>query len=108
MAVPKDYYGKIFPRSGLLKNHCITCDAGVIDVDYRGTVDVLLVNYNTEHYTRRTGERIAQMVFMKKIDVNFGKVSELHLLGETKLEIGAFGSKGMVEILSVSARKKSS
>ena len=52
MAVPKDYYGKIFPRSGLLKNHCITCDAGVIDVDYRGTVDVLLVNYNTEHYTR--------------------------------------------------------
>ena len=48
MAIPKGYFGKIFPRSGLLKNHFITCDAGVVDADYRGSVSVLLINHHRE------------------------------------------------------------
>ena len=35
MAIPKGFYGKLFPRSGLFRRHLITCDAGVIDADYR-------------------------------------------------------------------------
>ena len=48
MAIPKGYFGKIFPRSGLLKNHFITCDVGVVDTDYRGSVSVLLINHHRE------------------------------------------------------------
>ena len=42
MAIPKRYFGKIFPRSGILKNYFIICDAGVVDADYRRSVNVLL------------------------------------------------------------------
>ena len=34
MAIPKNFYGKIYPCSGLFRRHLVTCDAGVIDVDY--------------------------------------------------------------------------
>ena len=68
MAIPKGYYGKVFPRSGLLRDHFITCDAGVTDADFRGTVAVLLLNHGNKHYTIRTGDRIARIVFMKKFD----------------------------------------
>ena len=40
IAIPKGFYGKIFPRSRLLKNDFITCDGGVIDADYRGEVNI--------------------------------------------------------------------
>ena len=68
MAIPKGYYGKVFPRSGLLRDHFITCDAGVTDADFRGTVAVLLLNHGNKHCTIRTGDRIARIVFMKKFD----------------------------------------
>ena len=42
-AIPKGFYGKIFPRSGLFKEHLITCDAGVLDSYFRGIVQVLVI-----------------------------------------------------------------
>ena len=66
MAIPKGYFRKIFPRSGLLKKHFITCDAGVVDADYRGSACVLMVNHHKENLcTVRIGDRIAQIVFSK-------------------------------------------
>ena len=47
-----------------------------------------------EVYTFRTGDRIGQIVFMKKYDVNFEKVSDPALLGRTKHGPGGFGSTG--------------
>ena len=77
MSIPKGFYGKLFPRSGLFRQHLITCDAGVIDADYGGTVEVLLMNHHPfDFYTVRTGNRIGQTVFMKKYDVIFEKVSD--------------------------------
>ena len=71
-AIPKGFYGKIFPRSGLFKQHLITCDAGVFDLDFRGIVQVLMMNHHPEKtFTIRTGDRIAQCVFMKKYNVEF-------------------------------------
>ena len=93
MAMPKGYYGKFPPRSGLLKDHFVTCDARVIDADYRGKVSVILINHHGDKaYTVRIGDRIAQVVFMKKIDVKFERVSESALLGKSKRGIGGFGS----------------
>ena len=45
-------------------------------------------------YTVRTGDRIGQIVFIKKYDVNFEKVSDPALLGRTKLGFGSTGSSG--------------
>ena len=71
-AIPKGFYGKIFPRSGLFKEYLITCDAGVLDPDFRGIVQVLMMNHHPEKtFTIRTGDRIAQCVFMKKYNVEF-------------------------------------
>ena len=95
MAIPKGYYGKLFPCSGLLTDHFVTCDAGVFDVDYRGSVLIVLINHHGDkHYTARTGDRIAQVVIMKKIDVKFERVPESALLGKAKRGIGGFGSTG--------------
>ena len=64
MAIPKGYYYKIFPCSGLLRDHFRTCDSGVVDADYRGTVVVLLINHSLEHYTTPVGNRIGEKWFL--------------------------------------------
>ena len=96
-AFPKGFYGKIFPRSGLFKEHLITCDAGVLDSDFRGIVQVLMMNHHPKKtFTIRTGDRIPQCVFMKKYNVEFEKVSDMALLGNTKRGTDGFGSTGGV------------
>ena len=98
MAIPKGFYGKIFPPSGLLKNHFIACDGGVIDADYRGEVDVLMINHSGSYYTVRFGDRVAQIVLMKKYDFEFERVSELSLLGGTTRGENGFGSTALEPI----------
>ena len=92
-AIPIGFYGTIFPRSGLFKDHLITCDAGVLDSDFRGIVQVLMMNHHPEKtFTIRTGDRIAQCVFIKKYNVEFENVSDMTLLGITKRGADGFGS----------------
>ena len=43
-AIPTGFYGKLFPRSGLLREHFVSIDAGVIDADFRGIIQVLVLN----------------------------------------------------------------
>ena len=59
--------GKIYPRYSILKNHLVTVDAGLIDSDFRGIVEALLVNLSKKTYTARTGDRIAQAVFIENL-----------------------------------------
>ena len=95
-AIPSGFYGKVFPRSGILKEHFVTVDAGVIDSDYRGIIQVLLVNHHLEKTcTVREEDRIAQVVFMKKFNVYFHEVSDPALLGKTKRGHDGFGSTGV-------------
>ena len=88
LAISKGYFGKIFPRSGLLRDHFITCDSGVVEADYRSTIVAFLKNHSSEHYTIWVGDRIGQMVFIKKSDVNFEKATEPDLLGKTNRHMG--------------------
>ena len=84
-AIPSGFYGNVFPRSGILKEHFVTVDAGVTDSDYRGIIQVLLVDHHHEKtFTVREEDRIAQVVFMEKFNVYFHEVSDLALLGKTK------------------------
>ena len=110
------FFGKIFPRSGLIKNHCVSYDAGVIDSDYRGGISVIMVNNHPEEtFTIRAGgriaqivyikkynvtfekvsDRMAQIVYMKKYNVTFEKVSDPIMLGKTKRAVDGFGSTGI-------------
>ena len=66
-AIPEWFFGKIYPRSSILKNHLVTVDAGLIDSDFRGIVEALLVNLSKKTYTARTGDRIAQAVFIENL-----------------------------------------
>ena len=79
-----------------MKQHLVTCNAGVIDADYRDSVEVLLFNHHPHEFyiVDRIGDRIGQIVFTKKFDVIFEKVSDPALLERTKRGSGGFGSKG--------------
>ena len=95
MAILKRFLWHFSLCSGLFRRHLVTCDVGVIDADYRGSVDVLLMNHHLHKvYTIRTGHRIGQIIFMKKYDVTFEKVSDPTLLGRTKRGCGGFGWTG--------------
>ena len=94
---------KVFRRSGLLKDHLITCDAGVLDADFRGIVWVIMINHHPEKtFTIRTGDRIAQYVFMKKYNVEFQKVSGMAMSSITKRGRDGFGStSGITKVLKL-------
>ena len=92
IAIPQGYFGKIFSRSGLTKHHLITAEASLIDSDYRGFIMVILINHGTSTYTVTAGEKIAQIVFMKKQKVKFIKVDDVYKLGKTKRGSSGFGS----------------
>ena len=95
-AIPTGFYEKLFPRSRILKEHFVIIDAGVIDADLRGIIQVLILNNHPEKtFTVRTDDRIAQVVFMEKFNLNFHRVSDLHLLGRTKRGNDGFGLAGV-------------
>lgn len=83
----------IFSRSGLASKHGISManGVGVVDSDYRGEIKVPLINLSAEPYTIKTGERIAQMMFVPILKADFIEANEL---GSTKRGDGGFGSTG--------------
>ena len=96
-SIPKGFYGKIYPRSSLVKN-MITVDAGLIDSDYRGIVHMLIVNHANKAFKIRTGDRVTQVVFVEQYNVLFKKVGKKEFLAITKRGEGGFGSSGVSEI----------
>ncbi len=63
-AIPVGFEGQVRPRSGLAVKHGVTVlnAPGTIDSDYRGEVQVLLVNHGQDVFTIAAGDRIAQLV----------------------------------------------
>ena len=74
VALPEGCCGLVLPRSGLARDHGVTClnSPGLIDAGYRGEVAVLLINTDpVEAFTVRRGDRIAQLVVMPILPVRF-------------------------------------
>ena len=92
--IPEGFEGQIRPRSGLAFKHGITClnTPGTVDSDYRGEVQVLLVNHGREAFTITRGMRIAQMVVAPVTQV---RVIEGDSFGGTERGAGGFGSTGV-------------
>ncbi len=64
LALPEGYEAQIRPRSGLAARHGVGMvnSPGTVDSDYRGPIQVILINLGREPVTIRRGDRIAQMV----------------------------------------------
>jgi len=94
IALPPGYEGQIRPRSGLAIRHGVTVlnSPGTIDADYRGELQVILVNLGTENFVIRRGMRVAQIVISP---IQHAKLVESTRLDETQREAGGFGSTGM-------------
>ena len=98
-AIQNVFYSKFFPQSGVLREHFVSIDAGVIDGGFRGIIQVLMANHHPQKtFTVRTGDRIAQVVFMEKINANSHGVTNKHLIGQTKQGNDDFGSTGITVI----------
>jgi dUTP pyrophosphatase len=93
MAIPPGYEAQVRPRSGLSSQHGLTVinSPGTIDADYRGEVQVPLVNHGREKFTVERGMRIAQMIIAAVPRVTYVEVEELD---ETARGKGGFGHTG--------------
>jgi dUTP pyrophosphatase len=93
IALPQDHEAQVRPRSGLAARHGLTVlnAPGTIDADYRGEVQVLLVNLGSEAVAVTRGMRIAQLVIAP---VSHARLTEVASLDETTRGKGGFGSTG--------------
>ncbi len=93
LQIPRGLEAQVRPRSGLAARHGITVlnAPGTIDSDYRGEVQVILVNLGQEEFRIKSGDRIAQLVFSPVVRVSF---QARPLIDETARGSGGFGSTG--------------
>ena len=93
IAIPNDTEIQIRPRSGLAAKSSISVlnTPGTIDSDYRGELKVILFNHGDKEFIINNGDRIAQMVLVPILKVQFEEVQDLP---ETIRGSGGFGSTG--------------
>lgn len=93
IALPAGYELQIRPRSGLALRQGITLpnSPGTIDEDYRGEIQIILLNMGGETFIVERGSRIAQAVLSPVSRARWEEVAELD---ETARDTGGFGSTG--------------
>lgn len=94
LEIPQGWEAQIRPRSGLaLKNSITVLNApGTIDSDYRGQVQVLLINLGNADFVIEPKMRIAQMIFSQVSQAIFDGTEEI---SSTKRGAGGFGHTGL-------------
>ena len=93
IALPPGTEAQVRPRSGLARNHGVTVlnAPGTVDADYRGEVQVLLINHGDDSFVITRGMRIAQLVVGHVIRAT---LCEVETLDETLRGKAGFGSTG--------------
>ncbi len=94
VAIPWGFCGLVLPRSGLARDHGVTClnTPGLIDAGYRGELQVLLVNTDPAvAYEVQRGDRIAQLVIVPFAAVRFVATDAL---GDSERGIAGWGHSG--------------
>ena len=93
IALPRGTEGQVRPRSGLAARHGITVlnTPGTVDSDYRGEIQVILVNFGGESFAVERGQRIAQLVIAP---VFRAQLLESEKLAKTARGTEGFGSTG--------------
>ena len=93
VAIPEELEIQIRPRSGLAAKESIGVlnSPGTIDSDYRGELKIILFNHGNKDFIINNGDRIAQMVLVPIIKMEFEEVDSLP---DTVRGQGGFGSTG--------------
>lgn len=93
MELPEMTFGAIFPRSGTASKRGLAPanKVGVCDSDYRGEYIIALHNHSNKTQWVAPGERIAQLIVMPYINIDF---DEVNMLENTERGNGGFGSTG--------------
>ncbi|WGS20701.1 dUTP diphosphatase [Bradyrhizobium sp. ISRA463] len=93
IALPPGFEAQVRPRSGLAAKHGVTVlnSPGTIDADYRGEINVILINHGQAAFSIRRGERIAQMVIAP---VTRAELVPVAVLPATARGSGGSGSTG--------------
>ena len=93
VAIPDNLEIQIRPRSGLAakSNISVLNTPGTIDSDYRGEIKIILFNHGNKDFIVKNDDRIAQMILMPILKVDFEEVDNLP---ETLRGLGGFGSTG--------------
>lgn len=106
IALPAGHEGQIRPRSGLAARHGITVlnSPGTVDADYRGEVQVILINLGADSFVVRRGMRVAQLVVAP---VGRVAIVEVAALPPTERAAGGLGSTGLsIELGAESGNKR--
>lgn len=93
LELPIGLEAQVRPRSGLALRHGVTVlnSPGTVDSDYRGEVQVLLVNLGDAPFAIARGERIAQLVVARVEQI---ELREKASASTTRRGAGGFGSTG--------------
>lgn len=93
IALPAGTEAQVRPRSGLARHHGVTVlnSPGTVDADYRGEIQVLLINHGDAPFVVTRSMRIAQLVIAQ---VARGRLVEVTNLDDTARGTGGFGSTG--------------
>ncbi len=93
IALPSGYEAQVRPRSGLAAKQGLTVlnAPGTIDADYRGEIQVILINHGDEPVAITRGMRIAQMIVAPVVRAELRPTSSL---SDTPRGSGGFGSTG--------------
>ena len=93
VAIPEELEIQIRPRSGLAAKESIGVlnSPGTIDSDYRGELKIILFNHGNKDFVINNGDRIAQMVLVPILKMEFEEVDSLP---NTVRGQGGFGSTG--------------
>jgi dUTP pyrophosphatase len=93
IALPPGYELQIRPRSGLALRHGIVLpnSPGTIDEDYRGEIQVIVLNASDAPFVVERGARIAQAVLAPVVRARWHEVDNLQVTGRNE---GGFGSTG--------------
>lgn len=91
--LPLGFEAQVRPRSGLAAKFGITVlnSPGTIDADYRGEIQVILINLSPTPYSVQRGDRIAQLVIARLPEVCWEQVDDL---SDSERGSGGFGSTG--------------
>jgi dUTP pyrophosphatase len=94
IALPQGFEAQARPRSGLAAKAGVTClnSPGTIDSDYRGELQVILINHGEHDFTIRRGDRIAQLVIAPVAQAEWLEADDLDV---THRGAGGFGSTGV-------------
>ena len=94
LEIPPGFEAQVRPRSGLAAKAGITVlnSPGTIDSDYRGELEIILINLGAETFTVKNNDRIAQLIIAPVVQA---LTEETFSLSETSRGEGGFGSTGV-------------